>query len=308
MKYIKILYVITILFIATIGVNEVHAEAKEKKCYYISEDVSGEDFKATLTLTWGGDPEGLGDTIQKFAKVYVDMNGGDLDHDSEPLKNWIDVDGPFTYAGNTTDSPGGPTFEWYYDSFSEVENLTTAPDCPTYLVFEHGTWGIDTYAVWATESSVKAQQAKDAAAADEDHNVYVGISKKAGGGNYTAEDYYGGFVELGLIGFDQDGNLQCNDLFGDETDPDSLHSIINMVMTYVRIIVPILIILLGTIDFAKAVIAGKEDTMKKAQADFVMRVLIGVAVFFVPLLVNVIMDLAEIVWQGENYGICEIIK
>lgn len=308
MKYIKILYVITILFIATIGVNEVHAEAKDKMCYYINDEGEEEEFKATLELTWGGDPEGLGDTIQKFAKVYIDMNGGTLDHDSEPLKNWIDVDGPFTYAGNKPDSPGSPTFEWYYDSFAEVEALTTAPDCPTYLVFEHGTWGIDTYAVWATEDYNKAKQADEAADEDDDHNVYIGKSKRANGTDVTAEDYYGGFVELGLLGFDKDGNLQCNDLFGDETNPDSLHSIINTIMQYVRVIVPILIILLGSIDLAKAAIAGKEDTMKKAQADFAKRVLIGVAIFFVPLLVDVIMDLAEIVWQGENYGICKIIR
>ncbi len=79
---------------------------------------------------------------------------------------------------------------------------------------------------------------------------------------------------------------------------------IDTIMEYVRIIVPILIILLGTVDFAKAVIAGKEDNMKKAQKDFVIRIIAGVAVFFVPVLIDIIMDLAEIVWQGEGYKIC----
>jgi len=307
MKYIKISYLLVLLFVATIGISGVYAEAKEKQCFYIQDTSSSEEFKATLTLHWGGDPEGWGDTIQRFAKVYVDMNAGKLDHDSEPLKNWIDVDG-ITFAGNKTDSPGGPTFEWFYDSFKEVEELTTEPDCPTYLVFEHGTYGIDTYAVWATNSYTLAQQAIDAANKDDDHNVFVASSKKTGGSEVTAEDYYGEFVELGLIDFDKDGNLKCEELFGDENDPDSLNSMINMAMQYVRIIVPIIIILLGTIDLSKAVIAGKEDNMKKAQIDFAKRVIIGVLIFFVPIIVNVIMDLAEIVWQGKNYGICQIVK
>ena len=38
--------------------------------------------------------------------------------------------------------------------------------------------------------------------------------------------------------------------------------------------------------------------MKKAQNTFIKRLIIGIAVFFVPVFVDIIMDLADIVWTG----------
>ena len=95
----------------------------------------------------------------------------------------------------------------------------------------------------------------------------------------------------------------CNDIFGDKKDPDSLSHLINEILQYPRIIVPIIIIGLGTLDLAKAVIASKEDEMRKAQKTFVKRVIIGVAFFLIPAFVNLIMWLADIVWNGA-YPTC----
>ena len=44
--------------------------------------------------------------------------------------------------------------------------------------------------------------------------------------------------------------------------------------------------------------------MKKAQSTFIKRVIIGVAVFFVPAVVDLIMSLADIVWEGLGYTTC----
>ncbi len=85
----------------------------------------------------------------------------------------------------------------------------------------------------------------------------------------------------------------CNDLFD-----QSLIDLLNDILKYPRIIVPILVIGLGLVDLGKAVMASKEDEMKKAQKTFIKRVIIGVAFFFIPALVNIIMWLANIVWNG----------
>lgn len=90
----------------------------------------------------------------------------------------------------------------------------------------------------------------------------------------------------------------CNDIF-----PDSLRELINEILQYPRIIVPIIVIGLGTLDLAKAVIASKEDEMRKAQKTFVKRVIIGVAFFLIPAFVDLIMWLANIVWNGA-YPTC----
>ena len=85
----------------------------------------------------------------------------------------------------------------------------------------------------------------------------------------------------------------CNDLFD-----QSLIDLLNDILKYPRIIVPILVIGLGLVDLGKAVMASKEDEMRKAQKTFIKRVIIGVAFFFIPALVNIIMWLANIVWNG----------
>ena len=100
--------------------------------------------------------------------------------------------------------------------------------------------------------------------------------------------------------------LTCDELFGDKDDPDSLAYLINKILLYVRIIVPILLILLGSLDFARAVVAGKEDEMKKAQATFVKRLIAGVAVFFAPVIVSLIMQLADIIWKDLGYTTCNL--
>jgi ABC-type spermidine/putrescine transport system permease subunit II len=62
-----------------------------------------------------------------------------------------------------------------------------------------------------------------------------------------------------------------------------------------KIAVPVIIIGLGMLDFSKAVLASKEDEMRKAQSTFIKRVLIGVTVFFVPTIINVLMYIMDVV-------------
>ena len=70
----------------------------------------------------------------------------------------------------------------------------------------------------------------------------------------------------------------------------SLKGLINKYLGYVHIIVPILVLALGVFDFFKAMIASKEDDMKKAQKRFIIRVVAGVLVFLAPTIVNFIID------------------
>ena len=57
--------------------------------------------------------------------------------------------------------------------------------------------------------------------------------------------------------------------------------VIRKVIDVLKIIIPIGLILFGLIDLGKAVIAGKEDEMKKAQQTLIKRVIYAVAVFLV---------------------------
>lgn len=64
--------------------------------------------------------------------------------------------------------------------------------------------------------------------------------------------------------------------------------VVSTIVMIVKIVVPILLIIFGMLDLAKAVIASKEDEIKKAQMTFVKRLIAAVIVFFVVSLVQVV--------------------
>lgn len=100
--------------------------------------------------------------------------------------------------------------------------------------------------------------------------------------------------------------VDCDTIFGDKDDPTSIRYLVNDVLKIPQIAVPILIILLGSIDFGTAVLSSKEEGMKKAQTKFVKRVVIGVCIFLVPIIMDVLMVLADIVWAGTGLTGCNI--
>ena len=76
------------------------------------------------------------------------------------------------------------------------------------------------------------------------------------------------------------------------SDNDTIMSIFviaRMVVQALQIVVPIALIIWGTIDIGKAVIAGDEKKIKEAQKPFVKRVIAAVVVFLIPFLVSVIL-------------------
>jgi len=59
-----------------------------------------------------------------------------------------------------------------------------------------------------------------------------------------------------------------------------------------RILIPILLIIWGSIDLSKAVIAQKDDDIKKAQSTLMKRAIVAVVIFFLPAMVAMIIGLA----------------
>lgn len=59
----------------------------------------------------------------------------------------------------------------------------------------------------------------------------------------------------------------------------------------IKILVPILLIVFGSIDFAKAVLASKDDEIKKSMKSLVMRTIAGIIIFFIPSILSFIVKL-----------------
>lgn len=76
-------------------------------------------------------------------------------------------------------------------------------------------------------------------------------------------------------------------------DPE-LIDYINKIVGYVKIIVPILLILFGGVDFGKAVFSGDNDALKKATSSFAKRCMAAVAIFFLPTIIELLFSLPGI--------------
>lgn len=91
----------------------------------------------------------------------------------------------------------------------------------------------------------------------------------------------------------------CKELFTDD-----ILEIINDVMNVIRIAVPILLLVFGITDFFRATFDTNEDNMKKNRDRFIKRVIAAIIVFIVPIFVNLVLKLANIVWDDINRETC----
>ena len=83
-----------------------------------------------------------------------------------------------------------------------------------------------------------------------------------------------------------------------------LPGFIRSIITIIQIVVPILIILLGSIDFLKVVFGNNKDDLPDAFKRFLPRLIAGAAVFFVILLVKVFIGMLG----GNNAGFLECVS
>lgn len=87
------------------------------------------------------------------------------------------------------------------------------------------------------------------------------------------------------LGEDVDDDATCQEIMGDLID--ELQRYFDMI----RIIAPILLIIFGVMDFAGAVIDIKKDAMEKTVSKFIRRCIAAIAIFFLPVLIEVLLTL-----------------
>ena len=69
--------------------------------------------------------------------------------------------------------------------------------------------------------------------------------------------------------------------------------VIGYILMLIKIIVPLILIILGSIDFGKASMSGDDKAVKDAAVQFAKRVLIGLIVFFVPTVLDFFLSLVN---------------
>lgn len=71
------------------------------------------------------------------------------------------------------------------------------------------------------------------------------------------------------------------------------------ILRWIKYILPVIVIVLGIIDFIKAIATGKDDELKKAQGSFIKRLVSAALVFIIPLIIEFILSK-----MGFGYDTC----
>ena len=75
--------------------------------------------------------------------------------------------------------------------------------------------------------------------------------------------------------------------------PNSLINIVSTIVTLIKIAVPIILIILGMIDMAKAVASQKDEEIKKGQKTLLSRCIAAGIVFFVVAIVQLLVSIVS---------------
>ena len=71
----------------------------------------------------------------------------------------------------------------------------------------------------------------------------------------------------------------------------NIWQVVGYLLLVVKIVIPILLIIWGMLDLGKAVVAAKDDEIKKATKYLAMRAISAVLIFFIPTIVNVVLGI-----------------
>lgn len=91
------------------------------------------------------------------------------------------------------------------------------------------------------------------------------------------------------IDCDADPVCKSDALFGNVDCKCSVAWLLQKVLNYLKILGPSIAIVLGSIDFVKAIITSDDDNMKKTEIRFAKRIVAAIVLFFIPLFTEIIL-------------------
>ena len=103
------------------------------------------------------------------------------------------------------------------------------------------------------------------------------------------------------------GTVQPGNSYGFCANTANIWQIAGYILLVFKIIIPILLIVWGMLDLGKAVVAAKDDEIKKATKSLAFRALAGVLIFFIPTIVSVIIGMVSNFADSgakEDYNVC----
>lgn len=272
-KAIKLLVIMTVMFIGLQGVNA--GVVSEIRCTYINENAE------------------LGNGWFKFTRKTSDK----VKFES---RFWGGTDGVVEYS----------SVENVYDFYDEDYDEETFGICPEYLLFINNRVNDKSFigpSIASFDNIISEEGISEGDSKGDyriykfstEENVNAGLSTNITPFSIASteqEEIAKREADSSTIVVDSSNDNPCSTLIGDNTI-----GIIQELYKYLKILVPMIIILMGTLDFIKVVTIGKEEDMKKAQSNFIKRIVVGIVFFIVPVLVSVILKISGIT-EAYDFG------
>lgn len=105
---------------------------------------------------------------------------------------------------------------------------------------------------------------------------------------------------LGIFG-GVTGTNECPAIFGSASDEGTIFGFMSKyIFTPIRWLTPIILIILTSLDFAKAIFVDEKEGMGKAKSNFVKRAVAALIIFLAPTIVSILLTLID----GANVSNC----
>ena len=93
-------------------------------------------------------------------------------------------------------------------------------------------------------------------------------------------------------GFNQDQTCNGdNSILGSVNDTNSVAWLLQQIFNYIKILGPILVVVLSSVEFAKVIINSDDEAMAKAQKKLITRIILAACLFLIPTLVSAALDI-----------------
>ena len=93
--------------------------------------------------------------------------------------------------------------------------------------------------------------------------------------------------------------VSCGNITG---IPEKIPELTSWIMTMIQVAVPIILVVVGSLDLFKGITAQKEDEIKKGQQTFIKRLIIAVLIFFIVVIVKFVVSVFA---NGSDANIIE---
>ena len=209
-----------------------------------------------------------GSHFLKFNYAVIDKNEKEIEH----KVSFIDSDGDCSFFGSETKCDTN-SFHITLDENPYFEGYISST-CPAVI----------------PKVNIKIEKIVDLKNSTHDHIVSKTIN----------HNYVSIYIDSNVS---PDNDRTSCGFLGNETSKVVLF--LQKIFKYIKIIIPVLIVVLSIADFIKVIGTGKDDDMKKAINRFVKRIIIAIAFVLIPFLISLIINISGVTseYSGINDGL-----